>query len=238
MQFEPATFRAYATVGPGGADPASPYDAEDAIYSAARLLCADGGGTPGLLNAAIFAYNHSAAYVALVLAYASVYEQESGTTLPTDRRVGANSRDRSRFGGRRRRRGLFGHAVRLGRRAAGGRIRLLGPGPMGLRRGRHLPAAGRPGPVRRRAPSPGRSHAVPGRSGVLRIRAGRGRARRHLRRRWRDDRCAVHRRRCPVRPRRQRVARLRGRHAARGSRSLHGRRDPRIHRGRRRSAVA
>ena len=27
MQFEPATFRAYATVAPGGADPASPYDA-------------------------------------------------------------------------------------------------------------------------------------------------------------------------------------------------------------------
>jgi cell wall-associated NlpC family hydrolase len=79
MQFEPATFRAYATVAPGGADPASPYDAEDAIYSAARLLCADGGGTPGLLNAAIFAYNHSAAYVALVLAYASAYEQESAT---------------------------------------------------------------------------------------------------------------------------------------------------------------
>jgi hypothetical protein len=81
MQFEPATFRASATVGPGGADPASPYDAVDAVYSAARLLCADGGGTPGLLNAAIFAYNHSDAYVALVLAYASAYEQGSGTTF-------------------------------------------------------------------------------------------------------------------------------------------------------------
>ena len=78
MQFEPATFRAYAVVAPGGADPASPYDAEDAVYSAARLLCADGGGTPGLLNAAIFAYNHSDAYVALVLAYASAYQQEGG----------------------------------------------------------------------------------------------------------------------------------------------------------------
>jgi cell wall-associated NlpC family hydrolase len=78
MQFEPATFRAYATVAPGGAVPASPYDGGDAVYSAARMLCADGGGTPGLLNAAIFAYNHSDAYVAMVLAYASAYEQGGG----------------------------------------------------------------------------------------------------------------------------------------------------------------
>ena len=81
MQFEPATFRAYATVAPGGADPASPYDAADAIYSAARLLCADGGGTPGLLDTAIFDYNHSDAYVAMVLAYASAYEQGGGATV-------------------------------------------------------------------------------------------------------------------------------------------------------------
>jgi NlpC/P60 family len=89
MQFEPATFRAYATVGPGGADPASPYDAEDAIYSAARLLCADGGGTPGLLDSAIFAYNHSDAYVAMVLAYASAYEQGGGTAIQLTSASGA-----------------------------------------------------------------------------------------------------------------------------------------------------
>jgi hypothetical protein len=81
MQFEPATFRAYATVAPGGADPASPYDAEDAVYSAARLLCADGGGTPGLLDTAIFDYNHSDAYVAMVLAYASAYQQGGGAAV-------------------------------------------------------------------------------------------------------------------------------------------------------------
>ena len=45
MQFEPATFAAYATVGPGGAVPPSPYDPVDAVYTAAALLCADGGGT-------------------------------------------------------------------------------------------------------------------------------------------------------------------------------------------------
>ncbi len=90
MQFEPATFRAYATVGPGGADPASPYDADDAVYSAARLLCADGGATPGLLDSAIFAYNHSDAYVAMVLAYASAYEQGGGTTVQLTSTSGAN----------------------------------------------------------------------------------------------------------------------------------------------------
>jgi hypothetical protein len=83
MQFEPATFRAYGTVAPGGADPASPYDPGDAIYSAARLLCADGGGSPGLLDSALFDYNHSDAYVSLVLGYAIGYEQDAdgGTFL-------------------------------------------------------------------------------------------------------------------------------------------------------------
>ena len=43
MQFEPATFAAYdQPVPPGGADPPSPYDATDAVYAAARMLCADG----------------------------------------------------------------------------------------------------------------------------------------------------------------------------------------------------
>ncbi len=59
MQFEPATFAAYATVGPGGARPPDPYDPVDAVYTAATLLCADGGGGPAAgLRAAVFAYNH------------------------------------------------------------------------------------------------------------------------------------------------------------------------------------
>src|SRR5665213_3449484 len=43
MQFEPATFAEYSNpVPPGGADPPNPYDPTDAVFAAARLLCANG----------------------------------------------------------------------------------------------------------------------------------------------------------------------------------------------------
>lgn len=74
MQFEPATFAEYALpVPPGGAEPPSPYDPVDAVYAAARLLCADGaaGGTD--VAAAVFAYNHSTAYVDTVLELSARY---------------------------------------------------------------------------------------------------------------------------------------------------------------------
>src|SRR5205809_1144190 len=67
MQFEPPTFATNGVVGPGGADPPSPYDPVDAVYSAAHLLCSDGGGDPSMVARAIFAYNHSSDYVAQVL---------------------------------------------------------------------------------------------------------------------------------------------------------------------------
>jgi cell wall-associated NlpC family hydrolase len=67
LQFEPATFAAYATVGPGGVSPADPYDPVDAVYTAAALLCADGAGTTAGLRAAVFDYNHSTSYVEAVL---------------------------------------------------------------------------------------------------------------------------------------------------------------------------
>jgi cell wall-associated NlpC family hydrolase len=88
MQFEPATFAAYGIVAPGGADPASPYDPADAIFSAASLLCADGGGHPAQLYSAIFDYNHSDAYVTLVLAYADEYGRlaAGGSASPGDER--------------------------------------------------------------------------------------------------------------------------------------------------------
>jgi cell wall-associated NlpC family hydrolase len=71
MQFEPATFAAYAEpVPPGGAAPPSPYDPADAVYAAARLLCANGAAGGRDIPAAVFAYNHSATYVAQVLALA------------------------------------------------------------------------------------------------------------------------------------------------------------------------
>jgi cell wall-associated NlpC family hydrolase len=67
MQFEPATFARYATIGPGGAVPPSPYDMVDAVYSAATLLCADGGAQAATLAGAIRDYNHSTPYVDTVL---------------------------------------------------------------------------------------------------------------------------------------------------------------------------
>ena len=74
MQFEPDTFASYdEPVPPGGATPPSPYDPTDAVYAAARLLCADGASGGADLSGAVYAYNHSAAYVAQVLALAQSY---------------------------------------------------------------------------------------------------------------------------------------------------------------------
>ena len=74
MQFEPATFAAYSRPVPsGGADPPSPYDPADAVYAAARMLCADGGARAETVGRAVWEYNHSATYVARVLQVASDY---------------------------------------------------------------------------------------------------------------------------------------------------------------------
>ncbi len=74
MQFEPATFAAYDEPVPaGGAVPPSPYDPTDAVYTAARLLCADGASGGADLSGAVYAYNHSASYVSKVLALAQSY---------------------------------------------------------------------------------------------------------------------------------------------------------------------
>jgi cell wall-associated NlpC family hydrolase len=84
MQFEPATFAAYDTpVPPGGADPPSPYDPTDAVYAAARMLCANGAANGANLNAAVFAYNHSDSYVSQVLALANSYGQTQAQTVAT-----------------------------------------------------------------------------------------------------------------------------------------------------------
>ncbi len=84
MQFEPGTFAAYATVGPGGARPPSPYDPVDAVYTAAALLCADGAGSATSLQRAVSDYNHSAAYVDTVLTLATSLAEDpsvSGTVV-------------------------------------------------------------------------------------------------------------------------------------------------------------
>ena len=85
MQFEPATFAQYAV----DADPGStlsPYDPADAIYTAAAMLCADGAasGTPVGIRQAIFAYNHSWAYVAQVLAWAARYTVPATSAAAAD----------------------------------------------------------------------------------------------------------------------------------------------------------
>ena len=82
MQFEPATFAEYdEPVPPGGANPPSPYDATDAVYAAARMLCASGAANGANLDAAVFAYNHSETYVSEILDLAASYGQTQAQTV-------------------------------------------------------------------------------------------------------------------------------------------------------------
>jgi hypothetical protein len=73
MQFMPATWRTYGVDGDGDgkADIMDPYDA---VPAAARYLCASGAGRGGAgLSRAVWAYNHSQAYVNAVLSLAQAY---------------------------------------------------------------------------------------------------------------------------------------------------------------------
>jgi hypothetical protein len=82
MQFEPATFAAYDTpVPPGGVAPPSPYDPTDAVYAAARMLCANGARNGADVSAAVYSYNHSNSYVSQVLALAQSYSQAQAQTV-------------------------------------------------------------------------------------------------------------------------------------------------------------
>ena len=79
MQFLPATFDEYAQpVPPGGADPPTPWDPIDAVYAAARMLCANGAKNNTDIHGAIYAYNHSDDYVKEVLGYAAQYSSAIG----------------------------------------------------------------------------------------------------------------------------------------------------------------
>jgi cell wall-associated NlpC family hydrolase len=78
MQFEPATFAAYAVVGPGGATPPSPYDPVDAVYTAAHMLCENGAGSAARLYQAIWDYDHTSVYVETVLVLAHALAADSG----------------------------------------------------------------------------------------------------------------------------------------------------------------
>lgn len=74
MQLLPATFTAYAVDGDGDGR-LDVYDPADAVFTAARYLCANGAGQHGQLRTAIFRYNESWAYVDTVLAWAAWYVQ-------------------------------------------------------------------------------------------------------------------------------------------------------------------
>jgi cell wall-associated NlpC family hydrolase len=76
MQFLASTWAAYAVDGNGDGR-ADRWNPPDAIFTAARYLHAN--GAPRELERAIYAYNHSSAYVALVLHWAHTYEQEAQT---------------------------------------------------------------------------------------------------------------------------------------------------------------
>jgi hypothetical protein len=84
MQFMPTTFPAYAhPVPPGGANPPTPWDPVDAVYAAARLLCANGARDGRRLRRAIWHYNHSWDYVNLIEATAKTYRTTiSGPAVP------------------------------------------------------------------------------------------------------------------------------------------------------------
>jgi murein DD-endopeptidase MepM/ murein hydrolase activator NlpD len=75
MQFMPGTWTEYGTDA-NGDGVADPWNAEDAIYSAARYLAASGGQTD--LRQAIFAYNHADWYVEEVLQLAAAYGSGGG----------------------------------------------------------------------------------------------------------------------------------------------------------------
>lgn len=68
MQFMPATFRAYGVDGDGDGV-ANIHDVDDAIFSAAKYLAANGAAR-GNVNGALYRYNHSMAYVNKVLGIA------------------------------------------------------------------------------------------------------------------------------------------------------------------------
>ncbi len=82
MQMLGPTFAAYdLPVPPGGASPPSPYDPTDAVYAAARMLCANGAANGADISGSVFAYNHASWYVTEVLSLAHSYGQSQAQTV-------------------------------------------------------------------------------------------------------------------------------------------------------------
>jgi murein DD-endopeptidase MepM/ murein hydrolase activator NlpD len=76
MQFMPDTWAQWG-LDANGDGVADPWNAEDAIYSAARYLAATGGATD--ISSAVFSYNHAQWYVDEVLQLAQQYEGGGAT---------------------------------------------------------------------------------------------------------------------------------------------------------------
>lgn len=72
MQFLTATWRAYAVDGDGDGR-RDITNAADAVHTAARHLCVNGGSDPRRLRRAVWNYNHSKSYVDRVLSLAEAY---------------------------------------------------------------------------------------------------------------------------------------------------------------------
>jgi murein DD-endopeptidase MepM/ murein hydrolase activator NlpD len=82
MQFMPSTWMRWG-VDANGDGIADPWNATDAIFSAARYLSA--AGAPADLYRAVFAYNHADWYVNEVLSLANLYEANGATAFSLDR---------------------------------------------------------------------------------------------------------------------------------------------------------
>jgi murein DD-endopeptidase MepM/ murein hydrolase activator NlpD len=82
MQFMPSTWMRWG-IDANGDGIADPWNASDAIFSAARYLQAAGASTD--LYRAVFAYNHADWYVQEVLALANLYGTDSATAFSLDR---------------------------------------------------------------------------------------------------------------------------------------------------------
>ncbi len=82
MQFMPATWMQWG-VDANGDGVADPWNAADAIYSAARYLAAAGASTD--LYRAVYAYNHADWYVQEVLAIAQLYGTDQTVAFSVDR---------------------------------------------------------------------------------------------------------------------------------------------------------